>query len=55
MTTDTYSIDDTIVSNYTGWPLTCWNCESEQVIYSDHAKNSRCLCCNEWQLDEEEE
>ena len=53
MTTDTYTIDTRI--DYKGWPLTCWNCESEQVIYSDHVKNSRCLCCGEWQLNEEEE
>jgi len=53
MTTDTHILH--IVDAYTTWPLLCWNCGSDKVVYSSHVNDSLCQCCNEWQLNEEEE
>ena len=54
MTTDTYACD-TIVTDYTGWPLTCIHCGSKRVFYSKYKNDCRCQACNQWQLNEEEE
>ena len=52
---DTYTIDEKIITDYTGWPLTCWHCGSDKVIYSQLKNDTRCQVCKEWQLTEEDE
>ncbi len=44
-----------IVTDYNDWPLTCFYCEGEDLIYSSHYNNARCNECGKWQLLEEEE
>ena len=55
MTTDTYTLDQKIVTDYTGWPILCINCGSDKIIYSPYQDDARCQCCGEWQLNEEKE
>ena len=54
MTTET--IDFVIdYEDYNDWPLTCFFCEGEDLVYSSHHHNTRCNDCGKWQLLEEEE
>ena len=41
--------------DYKDWPLTCFFCEGEDLVYSSQQKNARCTNCGKWQLLEEGE
>ena len=55
MITETYTINKEVMTDYTGWPILCINCGSDQVIYSSHKDDVRCIACGCWQLNEEEQ